>query len=277
METIIALLNKGRDTLELRKLPSSLHEMIVEFSFFHDINSKSVAIVHEKSNTLIVNDLQYKQIVNTNEKPIIFEALISRKTFSISTNCSSAAISSNSRRNDSISSAISLFPSVPHNLLQKALDVFGIATFSNYLNDPTLRSHTLGTQELYHGEWSRDFLRDGQGIQVYPDGKMYEGEWKNDLYYGHGKMAYQDGSIFEGSFKRGIRHGLGKFTTTSGIKIEGNWIRDKLHGFILTTWPSGKIYDGIFWKGVPKGYGKIVKNRKVIYCGFPLKEALINI
>ena len=30
----------------------------------------------------------------------------------------------------------------------------------------------------YEGQWTRDGKREGRGIQIWPDGKKYEGQWQ---------------------------------------------------------------------------------------------------
>lgn len=37
---------------------------------------------------------------------------------------------------------------------------------------------------------------DGEGVYVWPDGKRYTGEYKEDLKEGIGKMEYPDGKVY---------------------------------------------------------------------------------
>ena len=41
----------------------------------------------------------------------------------------------------------------------------------------------------------------GKGKMTYPDGRCFEGEWKDDKMNGKGKMTYPDGRCFEGDCK----------------------------------------------------------------------------
>ena len=62
----------------------------------------------------------------------------------------------------------------------------------------------------YEGEY-KDNKRDGYGIMTYQDGgfyqegSRYEGEWKNDKRNGQGVMTYlDDGRSLEGEFKEDV-------------------------------------------------------------------------
>ena len=44
-------------------------------------------------------------------------------------------------------------------------------------------------------------LRDKRPRQVFPNGVSYEGEWLNGLRDGQGIQVWQDGSLYEGYFK----------------------------------------------------------------------------
>ena len=40
--------------------------------------------------------------------------------------------------------------------------------------------YLLDNEAVYHGQWTRDGLREGKGTQIWKDGSKYEGYWKND-------------------------------------------------------------------------------------------------
>ena len=40
--------------------------------------------------------------------------------------------------------------------------------------------------------------RSGCGVVLYPDGRLYEGEWLNDKRTGHGYEVFRNGSIYTG-------------------------------------------------------------------------------
>lgn len=70
---------------------------------------------------------------------------------------------------------------------------------------------TYKTGAVYEGEWM-DGVRDGHGVQNWPDGAKYQGgraivlvsclgkgaEWKNNKANGHGTFYHADGDVYEG-------------------------------------------------------------------------------
>ena len=52
----------------------------------------------------------------------------------------------------------------------------------------------------YEGEWSKNGLKDGVGVQVHTDGSIYEGYWKNDLAHGRGRLIHADGDVYTGDW-----------------------------------------------------------------------------
>ena len=57
---------------------------------------------------------------------------------------------------------------------------------------------------------------------------IYEGDWVNDDYEGHGKYINKNGDYYEGQFKNGLKNGKGKIFLSNGLIIySGNFINDK--------------------------------------------------
>eukprot|EP00930_Biecheleria_cincta_P037802 TRINITY_DN2597_c0_g4_i2.p1 TRINITY_DN2597_c0_g4~~TRINITY_DN2597_c0_g4_i2.p1 ORF type:complete len:4129 (+),score=689.20 TRINITY_DN2597_c0_g4_i2:1820-12388(+) len=61
-------------------------------------------------------------------------------------------------------------------------------------------------------------MREGQGIQRWPDGRTYNGQWRNHQYHGEGRlytthddMLANRTPIYAGGWERGKRHGYGVF------------------------------------------------------------------
>jgi hypothetical protein len=69
---------------------------------------------------------------------------------------------------------------------------------------------TLHNGAVYTGEW-RGEMRDGYGMQLWPDGSRYEGDWQNDKANGIGKLYHADGDVYEGMWKDDKAHGKGKY------------------------------------------------------------------
>jgi hypothetical protein len=43
--------------------------------------------------------------------------------------------------------------------------------------------------------------RQGTGLMLYSNGRLYEGDWREDKREGRGYERYQNGSIYTGQFK----------------------------------------------------------------------------
>lgn len=109
---------------------------------------------------------------------------------------------------------------------------------------------------IYYGERSNDKnLRHGRGIQIWIDGSMYEGYWKNDKANVMGKLTHADGDTYEGQWLDDKAHGIGVYTHTDGAKYEGDWRDDKQDGKGKETWPDGACYTGDYKQGKKSGIG----------------------
>ena len=52
---------------------------------------------------------------------------------------------------------------------------------------------------------------EGKGIFTWPDGRRYEGEYRNDKKEGFGTFYWNDGKIYKGNWKKGKQCGEGEF------------------------------------------------------------------
>ena len=65
-------------------------------------------------------------------------------------------------------------------------------------------------------------LPNGKGRMEYPDGEVYEGDWKEGIRHGEfGRNEYTDGSLYEGSWDQGRFHGRGKYTAVNKDQYDG--------------------------------------------------------
>ena len=55
-------------------------------------------------------------------------------------------------------------------------------------------------------------MRDGYGVQIWPDGARYEGEWRRNKAHGKGKFWHVDGDVFDGEWKDDKANGYGVYT-----------------------------------------------------------------
>ena len=65
----------------------------------------------------------------------------------------------------------------------------------------------------YEGEWLLGSqVRQGRGIQVWPDGSMYEGYWQDNKANGKGRLIHADGDVYDGHWKDDKAHGFGIYS-----------------------------------------------------------------
>ncbi|GMG16640.1 unnamed protein product [Phytophthora fragariaefolia] len=86
-----------------------------------------------------------------------------------------------------------------------------------------------------------------------------ENELEQPLFGVH-RHTYPNGDVYEGEFKEGCRDGFGIFTERStGCTYEGHWVQDVRHGSgVLTSGPKDFIYDGTWENDQRSGYGHCV-------------------
>lgn len=113
----------------------------------------------------------------------------------------------------------------------------------------------LDNGAIYIGQWSKDGLRFGRGIQIWTDGSKYQGFWKNDMANGKGRLIHSDGDVYIGDWLNDKAHGFGVYTHMDGAKYEGEWKEDKQHGSGIETWPDNARYDGDYEYGKKHGKG----------------------
>ena len=88
------------------------------------------------------------------------------------------------------------------------------------------------TQPRYQGEIKReyilfgDYILEGLGSEISPDGGKYVGSWKNGEKNGQGTYTWSDGSKYVGEFKDDKRNGQGTYTSHNGKYIVGEYKDD---------------------------------------------------
>ena len=81
-----------------------------------------------------------------------------------------------------------------------------------------------GTVE-YHGEVrsAGSEIPHGRGVQVFPDGSVYSGEFVDGKYEGAGRLSKASGDVYDGKWKNDQPHGHGVETFMTGERYEGYW------------------------------------------------------
>ena len=84
----------------------------------------------------------------------------------------------------------------------------------------------LKNDVVYEGEWSTSGVIHGKGIAIYPDGRIYEGSWKDGVKSGKGRLVYANGDYYDGDWLNDLMDGHGKlFEKSSGVIYEGWWVK----------------------------------------------------
>lgn len=146
----------------------------------------------------------------------------------------------------------------------------------------------------YSGEW-RDGHRHGHGTLEYKNvtqigptlrGWRYTGDFKNDVFDGHGTMlldlegnryigSWSDGrrqgcgkeeiggDVFEGEFDRDLRHGKGVLCTREGLIVECTFVNG------IASDDDGKIHfpDGALYRGAVRGTSRHGEGRMLFANG----------
>ena len=72
---------------------------------------------------------------------------------------------------------------------------------------------TLDDFSHYTGEWyennSGEWIRQGFGVQTWPDGSVYEGYFFNNLRHGKGRLVYSSLDVYNGDWHEDIPNGEG--------------------------------------------------------------------
>ena len=125
----------------------------------------------------------------------------------------------------------------------------------------------------YEGDF-RNGKYHGVGTYTWPNGQTYAGEWVNHLYHGKGVMKAPNGASYDGEWLSGKRNGKGVSIGPSGGKYEGQFLDDKASGMGVTTWAGGR-YEGEYLNGEYEGKGKLTLNDGETYEGDFIKGNLV--
>ena len=68
--------------------------------------------------------------------------------------------------------------------------------------------------------------RHGLGVESYPNGDKYEGQFYKDQIEGQGRYLSASGHKYVGEYKNGLKHGRGINKYPNGYKYEGSYEND---------------------------------------------------
>jgi len=75
----------------------------------------------------------------------------------------------------------------------------------------------------------------GCGQCIWPDGRLYEGQYEDDMKHGFGIFQWVDGQRYLGYWRSGSRHGLGLLA----IAELSSTNKSMTQGTELTRWVNG--------------------------------------
>ncbi|KAL3047085.1 hypothetical protein OYC64_021333 [Pagothenia borchgrevinki] len=96
------------------------------------------------------------------------------------------------------------------------------------------------------GAQSGEERRQGLGVQEWPDGSRYEGEFVNGFKHGNGKYTWRNGEFYEGSFYKDYRHGDGVYCWPTGHRFTGKFYLNRKEGYGQQQFPDGASFQGLY-------------------------------
>ena len=54
-------------------------------------------------------------------------------------------------------------------------------------------------------------MKHGKGSDLFSNGDVFVGNYKNGKFDGYGQYIWAEGSIYDGDFRDGLKHGRGKW------------------------------------------------------------------
>ena len=124
----------------------------------------------------------------------------------------------------------------------------------------------LPNRESYSGSLL-GHIPEGSGKYVWPDGCVYEGEWRRGMRHGNGKIQWASGASYEGEFSGGYIHGTGTYIGSDKITYKGRWRLSLKHGLGYQVYPNGDVFEGSWIQGTPEGPGKYIWGNGNVYLG----------
>lgn len=128
---------------------------------------------------------------------------------------------------------------------------------------PELGPYVYREGESYLGQYNEGD-REGFGVQIWPDGSIYEGYWLKDKFSDFGRFVHKEGDYYVGTWKEGMANGKGKLVHTDGSEYEGDWVMDEKSGKGKQVWKDGSMYEGEFKNNAINGFGK----KFIFFMGF---------
>ena len=127
--------------------------------------------------------------------------------------------------------------------------------FENSIPNGNGTWNSYDSDDYLNGDWNDGNFTNGEGKLTFPNGEIYEGEWKKKKKNGQGTLTWSTGDIYVGEFKNDIPNGKGTFTKPNGDYKIGQFKKKFLSGKVKITLVNG-IYEGEWENNFPNGQGK---------------------
>lgn len=104
-------------------------------------------------------------------------------------------------------------------------------------------------------------MKHGNGTDIFSNGDIYIGHYKDGKPDGYGQYIWSNGSSYVGYFKDGFKHGKGKWKMSKGTvsnTYEGEYYNDVKQGEGVFRWASGNVYVGRYKNDERDGYGEMI-------------------
>ena len=102
--------------------------------------------------------------------------------------------------------------------------------------------------DVYEGSW-REGFHDGLGRHKWIDGSYHIGYYLKDDKHGSGLYVWDDYTKYIGEFANNVFNGVGEYWFEDGQVYLGEWLDGKMHGFGIFTTSSGLRYEGMWFSG----------------------------
>jgi hypothetical protein len=173
-----------------------------------------------------------------------------------------------SRPSRSESSSGNTYNVVDHKMIDGSIYTGTLIAGSDGMSSPHGRGiYTWPDGRKYDGEW-KEGKQEGHGVHTWPDGRKYDGEWKEGKLDGRGVLTLPNGARYDGEWKDGKRVGQGRGTNPNGTDLsveyrDGKSWRTKGTEF----WPDGTKYVGEWNRDGSKSGGTITWPDGRVYQG----------
>ena len=98
---------------------------------------------------------------------------------------------------------------------------------------------------VYEGEF-KDMHRNGKGVYTLKNGDVYSGEFFYDRMWGTGEYRFFNGDVYKGTFKNNVKEGRGEYVFANGNRYVGSFSNNMRNGEGVFTYADGSVYEGCY-------------------------------